>query len=251
MESAEAVVQSCLFVSDVSCYDLTKDFSAPIIVVLVAFFTVKFAFQQIAAQHANSIEAQVEETKRNTRIELFKELSQTLDQSSSVVREVSSYCMVKKYSTMEMKAEINGAEYLTLMNNFGQSLLNVISKLESHEIVNFKLFRVFRFSLQSIHHDLMGLRSNADRFDVLERLIDLSNDAQCYFGDFQVCMQNMAYGEVFNTSVPHRVTVDKRHKVIVNDPKKLDRLLDYFSKETNWGKSCLKHEKEAVEKYHS
>lgn len=150
-----------------------------------------------------------------------------------------------------MKSEINNEEYLGLMSKFSQALLAVISKIESHEIVNLKLFRVFRFSLQSIHHDLLGMQFKKDRVHVLETFLELTTDAQMYFGDFQVCMQNMAYGEVFNASVPHRIPADKRYKVITNDPQDLEELHDYFSKETNWGKSCLKYEKEAEGKFSS
>ena len=72
-----------------------------------------------------------------------------------------------------------------------------------------------------------------------------------YCGDFQVCMQNMAYGEVFDSEVPHRVPADKRYKVITNEEENLEELHEYFLKETNWGKSCLKHEKETEEKFSS
>ena len=72
-----------------------------------------------------------------------------------------------------------------------------------------------------------------------------------YFGDFQVCMQNMAYGEVFDSDVPHRVPADKRYKVITNCPDSLDKLHDYFWQETNWGKNCIKYENEAKEKFSS
>ena len=251
MPASEVIAQSCFFIADVGCYQVVKDFSGPIIAVIVAFCTVKFAFKQIAAQHKNTLSAQNEESKRNTRIELFKGIGQLLDQSSMIIREVNSYCMSKKYSNLEMKPEINHEEYLALMNKFGQALLAVSSKVESHEIVNLKLFRVFRFSLQSIHHDLLGMQLEKDRAQVLETLLELTNDAQMYFGDFQVCMQNMAYGEVFSSAIPHRIPADKRYKVITNDRQSLEELLDYFSKETNWGKNCLKYKKEAEEKFSS
>jgi hypothetical protein len=70
----EAIVKSCLFIQDVTCYEVVKDFSGPVAVVLVAFFSVRFAFHQIAVQHENTLKAQIEEQKRQTRIELFKEI---------------------------------------------------------------------------------------------------------------------------------------------------------------------------------
>ena len=67
--------------------------------------------------------------------------------SNSKICEVHSYCFGKKYSNLEMKAEINDVEFLKLMNGFSNALLVVASKMESYKIVNLKLFRVFRFAL--------------------------------------------------------------------------------------------------------
>ena len=250
MPTSEKIVESCLFISGVGCYDVLKDFSGPIVTVVVAYFGIKFTFKQIAVQHNNAIRAQLEESKRNAKINLFKELNQMLDSSGEVIRDTSSYCMAKKYSTLAMKAEISHEEFQSILKNLSNALLAIISKIESHEVINFKLFSVFRFSLQSILHDLLSMQFDKNRVDVLEKILELTSDAQCYLGDFQICMQNMAYGEVFESSVPHRVTVDKRYKVIVDDPQKLEKLKEYFTKETNWGKSCTKYEKEAVKKFH-
>ncbi len=251
MPAPETIIKSCLCISDVSCYEIVKDFSGPIIAVAVAFFSVKYAFKQIAAQHKNTLKAQIEEQKRNTRIELFKEVCGLMEQSDSIIREVNSYCMRKKYSNIEMKSDINHLEYLDIMSKFGQALIAVIIKVESHEIVNLMLFRVFRFSLQSIHHDLLTIQFAEDRFYVLERILELTSDAQMYFSDFQVCLQNMAYGEVFESEVPKREPADKRYKVITNDPENLKELHNYFRSETDWGKNGIKYEEEAKERFPS
>ncbi|MDO8926068.1 MAG: hypothetical protein Q7U94_04055 [Sideroxyarcus sp.] len=249
MPVPETIIKSCLCIPDVSCYEIVKDFSGSIIAVAVAFFSVRYAFKQIAEQHKNTLKAQIEEQKRNTRIELFREICGLMDQSYSIIREVNSYCMIKKYSNIEMKSEINHLEYLDIVNKFGQALIAVISKVESHEIVNLMLFRVFRFSLQSIHHDLLAIQFSEDRYYVLERILELTSDAQMYFSDFQVCLQNMAYGEVFESEVPQREPADKRCKVITNDPETLKELHHYFWRETDWGKNCIKYEEEAKERF--
>ena len=137
------------------------------------------------------------------------------------------------------------------MERLNLAILPIVSKVESHEVVNLKLFRVFRFALQSIHHDLLAIQFEVDRFHVLERVLELSSDAQMYLADFQVCMQNLAYGEVFDSLVPYRVSADKRYKVIRNDPAELDKLHDYFWSETNWGKNRVKYENEALKKFSS
>lgn len=247
----ETIIKSCLCISNISCYEIAKDFSGSITALLVAFLSVRFAFRQISAQHENTLQAQIEEQKRQTRIELFKEISNLLEQSKSIIRDVSSYCSNKKYSNIEMKSEIDHLEYQELMNRFGQALITVILKVESHEIVNLMLFRVFRFSLQSIHYDLLSLQRLENRSYVLDQMVELTNDAQLYCGDFQICLQNMAYGEVFDSEVPKRQPIDKRHKVITSDPANLEELYRYFWRETNWGKTCIKYEEEAKEQFSS
>ncbi len=159
--------------------------------------------------------------------------------------------MVKKYSSIDLKAEINQIEYQDIAQKFGNALLVLISKVETHEIVNLKLFRAFRFSLQSIQHDLMALRASNNTVSILENLLQLTSDAQMYIGDFQICMQNMAYGEMFGSAVPYRVPADKRIKVITNNVKDLDELIDFFCKETNWGKTCAMYEAEAEARFSS
>ena len=168
MPVSETIVKSCLFISDVSCYDVVKDFSGPLVTIIVAIFAVRYAFKQISKQHENTLNAQKEESKRNTRIELFKDISTILDQSTSIILDVSTYCMVKKYSNIKMKSEINHEEYLMLNKKFSEALLVIISKIESYEIVNLMLFRVFRFAIQSILYDLRTIQSENDRFHVLE-----------------------------------------------------------------------------------
>lgn len=249
MPEAEAIIKSCLYISDVSCYEIVRDFSGVFVAVAVALLGVGYAFKQIAEQHKNTLKAQLEEQKRNTRIELFREICGLMEQSHSVIREVNSFCMVKKYSNVEMKSEINNQEYFDIVNKFGQALIAVVSKVESHEIVNLMLFRVFRFSLQSIHYDLLAIRFSEDRTYVLERILELTSDAQMYFSDFQVCLQNMAYGEVFESEVPKREPPDKRSKVITNDTETLKKLHHYFWHETDWGKNCIKYEEEAKARF--
>ncbi|CZF78380.1 hypothetical protein GCE9029_00802 [Grimontia celer] len=237
--------------SNFSCYEIAKDFASPILTTIAILISVLIAFKQLSKQHENSLELKKEEIKSKTRIDLFKEINDLLEASNTQVREINSHCFGKKYSNIEMKAAIDHVEFLELMKVFSSALLTVASKVEYHEIVNLKLFRVFRYSLYSIHHDLLALQTEKDRFKVLEKLIELTNDSMMYFGDFQVCMQNMTYGETFNSTVPERVPANKKIKVITNCSENLDALQVYFEKESNWGKSCTKYESEAKEKFSS
>ncbi|MDO8281717.1 MAG: hypothetical protein Q7U10_03680 [Thermodesulfovibrionia bacterium] len=251
MQADNVIIESCLIFSNIGCYEIWRDFSGPLSAVVIAVITVRYAFRQLGAQHQNTLNAQKEESKRNTKIELFRDVSQLLESSSISIRDTSTFCMVKKYSNLDMKAQITVLEFNEILSKFGDALLSIVSKVETHEIVNLKLFRAVRFSLQSIHHDLLKLRSEGDRFLVLERILELTSDAQMYIGDFQVCMQNMAYGDIFDNNVPYRVPADKRYKVITNDEANLDELIKYFWTETDWGKTCAKYEAEAKAKYSS
>ena len=251
MVAANIVTKSCYFVNDFSCYEIAKDFATPVLATITILFSVLIAFIQLSKQHKNTLELTKEETKSKTRIDLFKEINVLLESSNTKIRGVHTYCFGKKYSNLEMKAEIDHVEFLELMKSFSNSLLVVASKMESHEIVNLKLFRVFRYSLYSIHHDLLALQREQDRFIVLDSLIKLTDDSMMYFGDFQVCMQNMAYGVVFDSTVPQRVPADKRIKVITDCPENLDKLHIYFERESNWGKSNLIYDNEAKEKLSS
>lgn len=220
--------KACFFINEVGCYEVIKDFSAPLVTSLVASFTVWFAFRQIRKQHRNTLDAQKEQSKQAAKIELFKDIVALVGNVSAVVREVSTYCTVKKYSNIEMIGELSHVEYLELSEKLNHALLAVVSKIESNEIVNPIFFRVSRYSLQSIVHDVMKIQFWKDRTLVLEKIIELSGDAQCYLGDFEVGMQNMTYGDVFNTNLEPRAPLDKRYKVITNDPVQLQLLEEYF-----------------------
>jgi hypothetical protein len=248
--ASKVVVKSCCFISDVSCYEVAKDFAGPSLAALAVIVSIIIAFKQLSKQHSNTIKAQKEEAKRNTRIEFFKEVSLLIEQSSAVIREVNSYCNVKKFNPNAV-ALLDLKEYLELSQRVNQALLLLVSKIESHEIVHPKLFKTFRYSLQSIVHDVMKLRDDTTSTTCLNKMMDYTSDASCYLGDFQVCLQNLAYGDIFKSKIEARVPIDKSLKVIEDDPVKLDALLNYFENESNWGVNNAKYEKEALERFSS
>jgi len=248
VKSQEIVSKSCSLFQDVSCYDIFKDFSGPIIAVLIAFFSIRFAFAQLDKQHQNTLDAQKEESKRNTKIELFKDINLLLDNVSSIVREVNTFCLARQHPAPGTPIELSQTDYEAFSAKLNHGLLAVISKVESHEIINQKLFKAFRYSLEAIVYDISDLRFSDDRRLVLDSMHELGSDASCYLYDFQICMQNLAYGDVFDHKLSARVPVDKTLKVITADSDSLDALLNHFSNETNWGKSWKSYENEAKEK---
>ncbi|MBA6295856.1 hypothetical protein [Colwellia sp. MB02u-9] len=250
MVASEVVEKSCCFISDISCYEVAKDFAGPALAALAVIVSIIIAFKQLSKQHSNTIKAQKEDAKRNTGIELFKKVSLLIEQSSAVIREVNSYCNVKKFNPNAVEL-LDLKEYLELSQRVNQALLLLVSKIESHEIVHPKLFKTFRYSLQSIVHDVMKLRDDTTSTTCLNKMMDYTSDASCYLGDFQVCLQNLAYGDIFKSKIEARVPIDKSLKVIEDDPEKLDVLLNYFENESDWGVSNAKYEKEALERFSS
>lgn len=250
MVASKIVEKSCFFISEASCYEVAKDFAGPALAALAVIVSIVIAFKQLSKQHSNTIKAQKEEAKRNTRIELFKDVSLLIEQSSAVIREVNTYCNVKKFN-LNAVALLDLNEYIELSQRVNQALLLLVSKIESHEIVHPKLFKTFRFSLQSIVHDIMKLRDDTTSTTCLNKMMDYTSDASCYLGDFQVCLQNLAYGEIYKSKIEPRVPIDKSLKVIEDKPEKLAVLLNYFENESNWGVSNAKYEKEALERFSS
>lgn len=141
-------------------------------------------------------------------------------------------------------------EYLDLSKRITHVLFLIVSKIESHEIVHEKLFKTVRYALQSIVYDVIKLRLNTTSTTCLDQILDYTSDALCYLGDFQVCLQNLAYGDVF-TKITSRAPIDKNLKVIEDDANKLKILLNYFKHESNWGVNCDKYENKAREKFSS
>jgi len=248
--ASEIIGKSCYLINEFSCYEVAKDFAGPVLAAVAVISSIVIAFKQLSKQHGNALKAQEEKAKMNVRIELFKDIGLLIEQSSAVIREVNSYCHVKKCNPSDV-ALLDLQEYMALSQQVNQALLLIVSKIESHEIVHPKLFKTFRYSLQSIVYDVMKLREDTTSTTCLNKMMDYTSDASCYLGDFQVCLQNVAYGDIFKNKITARVPIDKSLKVIEDDPDKLDALLNYFEKDSNWGISNAKYEKEAREKFSS
>lgn len=82
-------------------------------------------------------------------------------------------------------------------------------------------------------------------------MMDYTYDASCYLGAFQVCLQNLAYSEIFKSKIEARLPIDQSLMVIEDEPTKLAELLNYFENESNWGINNAKYEKEALERLSS
>jgi NACalpha-BTF3-like transcription factor len=83
MVASTIVEKSCYLIESASCYDVVKDFSGPVLTVVAVLVSVLIAIKQVSKQHKNTLDDQKEEAKRNTRIELFKDINLLLDQSTT------------------------------------------------------------------------------------------------------------------------------------------------------------------------
>lgn len=242
---------ACYFIEGVSCYEVARDFVGPALTALAVVASVFLAFRQLSLQHGNALLAQKEQAKRDTKIELFKELDSILDAVNVVVREVNLYCLSRLYPAPGTEKKLTQEAYDRESHKLNQSLLSVVSKVESNEIIQPQLFKAFRYSLQAIVHDVMSLRFVKDRELALKRFYDLSSDAQNYLYDFHVCFQNLAYGGIFDTKLSPRSPADQSKMVLTNDPKQIEDFLRYIEDETEWGKRCREQEAAATERYRS
>lgn len=235
-----------VFEPTLNLYQVVKDFGGLLVGLIAAILTIFLALYQINKQHQNSLvaqkqqlllnlEADKEKHKREIRIEVLKDLRHFITTNSELVLNSHSFCAVKKINLSEPDRVINNLEYLQLDNTFGSSLLAILLKVEANEIISANLFRTFRFALSSILHDFRQIQFANDRAWVLDQTIDLIDDAQMYIGDFQICLQNFAYGEIFGNTLSHRIPLDKRIRVITNDAKELSELTKYLLNETSWG----------------
>jgi len=247
----EAKEIACYFINGVSCYEVARDFAGPALTAFAVIVSVFIAFRQLSLQHNNALLAQKEEAKRDTKIELFKEIDSILGAVGAVVREVNIFCLSRLYPAPGVEKELTHEDYERESYKLNQSLLGVVSKVESNEIIHPRLFKAFRYSLQAIVHDTLALRFARDRELALSRLYDLSSDAQSYLYDFHVCFQNLAYGRIFDTELSPRSPADKSKMVLTNDLEQIEVFLRYFEVDSEWGKRCREQEAAAVERYRS
>jgi hypothetical protein len=239
-------------------YEIAKDFASPILAILAILGSILIAFNQSSKHHKSTIKAQEEEVKLKTRIDVFNDINRILDDSKSEITSIYKFSTVRAYTSNISKIyqERKKENYNKEVKSLREKLQTAITKSESHQIVNVKLFQAFINSLESIDYELGGLNLKeieSDKFDsfteeeseyhegmrreVLTKLRQASKSAMFYFGDFQICLQNMAYSEIFGSNVPQRNQNEFTPKVISNNDNELQEFLEYLDTETEWGRN--------------
>lgn len=228
---------SCWFIEGNNCYQVAMDFSGPLVAIIIFFASIWLALWKLSEQHTASLKQQDEELRKKFKIEVFKELNETLNEVQDVLQEHTTFYFVKKYGGGEEGIVLTAQERNDLSYNSIDALLKIILRIESLEVVNPLLFQTVRFALQSIVHDIQELRREDDDNNFFEALYNSLEDAKSYLVDFQICLQNFTWGKIFDASVESRVPIDPNNKVIVDGLDELSELNNFFKNETPWGRN--------------
>jgi len=220
-------------------YQIAKDFAPLFATLIVAFFSIRFAVLQIKQQHQNALDLQSENRKKDIQIALFEEIQERLDFCGSLAYKLNT-SLIYKFTYLENGAGIshNEVEFIQELDEVARAITTVTIYIEYREIVSPKLFRVFRSALHSAHHELSTvIQSRDEELDQrLRQASKASGDAASYCHDLNACLQNHAFGDLFENSAPVRQPIDPDEKVIVDDDAELDTLLQYFEHETPYGR---------------
>jgi hypothetical protein len=245
-----------------SFYELMKDFSSPIIAFVTIIGSLLIASNQIKKQHKSTIKAQKEGVKVKTRIEVFNDINVILDESKAEISSIYKFSTSRVLTSNLSKQykEFKKENYSKEVKSLRKKLQLAITKAESHQIVNVELFQVFINALESIDYELIHLgdkqvelnefelfteiqheKHELRRVGILKKLRRESHNAMYFFGDFQICLQNMAYDEIFGSNVPSRSQNKFTPKVISNNVSDLKEFINYLNTETDWGKQRNKY----------
>ncbi|WP_032096117.1 MULTISPECIES: hypothetical protein [unclassified Alteromonas] len=219
-------------------YQFAKDFLPTFATLIVAFFSIRFAILQIKEQHQNALDLQVKQRKKDIQLTMFEEIQEKLDICSSISSQIHSN-LILHYTYLENGAEPNYTDvnFVQDISAVTKSITDVTIYLEHREVISPKLFRVARSAMHSVHHDLLETLKNVQMDRVLRyRTASKSAaDASSYCHDLNSCLQNNAFGDLFENQAPVRQPIDPNEKVIVDEANKLDELLQYFEHETSYG----------------
>jgi hypothetical protein len=222
-----------------SWYQVAKDFLPSLATLIVAYLSIRFAVLQIKQQHQNALDLQTANRKKDIQIELFEAIQVKLDGCSSIASQLSS-SLIFKTTYLENGVDVNHneAEFEQELSKVMNMITDVTIYIEYREIVSPRLFRVVRSALHSTHHDLLEVLKGRD-IDLVQRYRDASKaagEASSYCHDLNACLQNHAFGDLFENAAPIRQPIDSNEKVIVDEDEALDRLLQYFEHETPYGR---------------
>lgn len=233
-------------------YQFAKDFFPSAATLIVAFFSIRFAIMQIKTQHQNALDLHVAERKKDIQLKMFEEIQEKLDICSSTSSQVNS-SLIMHYSYIENGAEpkYTDVNFIQDLNKVMQTITDVTIYLEHREVISPKLFRVARSAMHSAHHDLLEVLKNPkmDRVQRYKSAAKSAADASSYCHDLNACLQNHAFGDLFDNQAPVRQPIDPNEKVIVDEDNKLDELLQYFEHETPYGEKMDKTNRIVREEY--
>jgi hypothetical protein len=128
-----------------------------------------------------------------------------------------------------------------------KTITDVTIYLEHGEVISLKLFRVARSAMHSTQHDLLETLKNLNIDRV--RWYKSAADASSYYHDLNACLQNHAFGGLFENQALIRQPIDPDEKVIIDQGKKQDELLQYFEHETPYEEQMDRTNQSVKEEY--
>jgi len=221
-----------------SWYQIAKDFAPSFATLVVAFFSIRFAVLQIKQSHQNALDLQSANRKKDIQIALFEEIQERLDSCGSIAYKLNT-SLIYKCTYLENGEDIshNEVEFIQELDEVSRAITTVTIYIEYREIVSPKLFRVFRSGLHSAHHELLAVIQNRDG-ELAQRLRQASKasgDTASYCHDLNACLQNHAFGDLFENSAPVRQPIDPDEKVIVDDETNSTRFFSTLSMKLHTG----------------
>ncbi len=221
-------------------YEIARDFAPAISTVVAVLISVWYAVSQLKTQHNNALKQQAEEHKKKVQLELFESLQDRLDTCAALSESLSTDLIVKN-TILRAGYPINHDESALIqqISTVLKSVTEITIYIEHREIISPRLFRLFRSALHSAHYDMMQqLRApqieDVQRFESISRA---ASEASNYCHDINVCLQNLAYKNIFESQAPVREPLDPRFKVLVDEPASVEELIQYFEHETPYGRN--------------
>ncbi|PAJ71794.1 hypothetical protein CJF42_24815 [Pseudoalteromonas sp. NBT06-2] len=74
MVASKVVEKSCYFISEVSCYEVAKDFAGSTLTAFAVMVSIYIAFKQLSKQHSHTIKAKKKKLKETSECNCLKTL---------------------------------------------------------------------------------------------------------------------------------------------------------------------------------
>lgn len=266
---------------DIGIQSAIIDSAATVLVSLVGIGTVVW---QIRSQFSQNRESIKETEKRRFKTEFFEKSIVVSEEFVEASVNFQSYLLTTKQSVeiatamakLEQPFPIPSQrvpELMRLHAAYSETALNMVRLIESRLVLDPRL-AVFKNAILSLTYNVTekfqksylstAMRSlpidrpqagifeykpptdNKTLITLTQDLIENLFDSTSYSADFDVEMQNLLLSDLFGRTTPHRIPLDKSHRVIRLE--NFEELNAYFLTDTDWGRMCNEVDKNVKER---